>query len=88
MEVTAVFAFVASSLWNRKVSNGLHSSDRAHFEDLKNLVEVRPPGGDPLFITLRVETSRDHIPFTPLDELPLNIRHSPGIESSLVGGPK
>jgi ABC-type anion transport system duplicated permease subunit len=54
IEVTAVFAIFASSLWNRNVSDGLHSSDRAHLEDLKNLVEVRPPGGDPLFITLRV----------------------------------
>jgi hypothetical protein len=88
MEVTAVFAFIASSPWNRKVINGFHSSDRAHLEDLENLVEVRPPGGDPLYITLRVETSRDHTPFTPLDELPLNIRHGPGIDSSLVGGQK
>jgi hypothetical protein len=67
MEVTVVFALVASSLWNRRVINGLHSSDRAHLEDLKNLVEVRPPGGDPLFITLRMETPRNHIPFNPLD---------------------
>jgi hypothetical protein len=67
MEETAVFAFVVSSLWNRKVSNGPHSSDRAHLENLKNLVEVRPPGGDCLSITLPVKTSRDHIPFSPLD---------------------
>jgi hypothetical protein len=88
MEVTAVFAFVASSLWNLKVIDDLHSSDRAHLEDLKNLVEVRPPGGDCLFITLRVETSRDHTPLGPPHELPLDIRHNPGIQSSLVGGQK
>ena len=57
-----------------------HSSDRTHVKDLKNLIEVRPPGVDRLFITLRVETPRDHIPFAPLDQLPLDICHYPTIK--------
>jgi len=61
------FAFIASSFWKRKVSIGLYRNDETHVEDLKNLVEVQLPGGDRLFVVLRVETSRDHIPFTPLD---------------------
>jgi hypothetical protein len=34
-------------------------SDGTHVEDMKDPVEVQPPGGDRLFIILRVEKSRD-----------------------------
>ena len=56
----------ASSFWKRKVSAGLYSNDRTHVEGLKNLVEVRPPGSDRLFVAPRVEPSGDRIPFAPL----------------------
>jgi hypothetical protein len=44
-------------------------------------VEVQPPGGDRIFIILRVEKSREQIPFALLDDLPLDLRHGPAIES-------
>ena len=61
------FLFVASAFWEREVSDGHDSSHRTHVKDLESLVEVRPPGSDRLFIALRVQMPRDHIPFTPLD---------------------
>ena len=33
-----------------------------------------------------MDKSRDCIPFASLDRLPLNFRHSPAIDGSLVGG--
>ena len=57
---------VASSLCNLEVSTRLDSNDRTHVKDLKNLVEVQPPGGNLLSVVLRVEPSGDCIPFTPL----------------------
>ena len=48
-----------------------------HVKDAKNPVEVRPPVGDCLFIVLRVITSRDHVPFTPLNDVPLDLVHGP-----------
>jgi len=77
---------IASSFWNRKVSDGHHPSDRTHLEDLKDLVEVQPPGSNHLFVVIPVEKSRDRIPFTPLDELLVNIYHGPVIEGTLADG--
>jgi hypothetical protein len=77
----AASVLVASAFWEREVSNGHHSSDRTHFKDLKNPFDVQLPGGDRRFISLPVEIFREHIPFTPLDEPPLNICHCPAIES-------
>jgi hypothetical protein len=50
---------------------------------MKDPVEVRPPGGDRLFVALRMEKSRDRISFTPLDDLPLDLCHSPAIETTV-----
>jgi hypothetical protein len=36
----AASVLIASALWEPEVSNGYHSSDRAHFKDLKNTFEV------------------------------------------------
>ena len=58
-----------------------YKSDRTHVEDIENSVQVRPPGGDRLIITLRVETSRDRVSFTSLGDVPLDLGHSTGIES-------
>ena len=44
---------------------------------MKNPVEARPPGGDRLFLILRVVTSRDHIPFIPLDKILPDLVYSP-----------
>ena len=47
---------------------------------MKNLVEVQPPGSNRLFIVLRVITSRDRVPSTPLDDVSLDLVHSPDWE--------
>ena len=44
---------------------------------MTNSVEVQPPGNDRLFIVLRMVESRNRIPFTPLDNVPLNLGYSP-----------
>jgi hypothetical protein len=74
------------SLWKRRVSAGLYLNDETHNKDLKNLVEVQPPGGDCLLVILRAETPRNDVSFTPPDQLLLNCYHSPTFESSLVDG--
>jgi len=86
MVETVTPVFVVSSFWNRKVSRGLYSSDRTHVKDLKNLVEIRLPRGDRLFILLRVEMPGNCVPFTPLDQLHLNTCHSPAIEGISMDG--
>jgi len=58
-----------------------YENDGTYVKDVKDPVEVQPPGGDRLFIGLGVEESRERVPFTPLDGLALNICHSPVIES-------
>jgi len=58
-----------------------HKVDGTHIEDVKDPVEVQPPGGDHLLIILRVEMSRDCISLARLDEVPLYLGHSPAIES-------
>jgi hypothetical protein len=67
----------AGAFWERKVSNGHHPGDRTYVQDLKDLFEARPPGGDRLFVFSRVEGLRDYIPFIPLDQLPLYFCHCP-----------
>ena len=46
---------------------------------MKNPVEAQSPGGDRFFI-VRVEKSRDHILFAPLDNFPLDLGHSPAVQ--------
>jgi len=48
-----------------------------YVKDTKDPIEVQPPGGDRLFIILCVDKSRDHVPFTLLDDLPLNLHDGP-----------
>jgi len=54
--------------------------DGTHVKDTKNPVEVQLPGGDRLFVVLRVVTSRDRVPFSPLDDILLSLFHSPDRE--------
>ena len=48
--------------------------------------ETQPPGGNRLLVVLRVESSGDPTLLISLDELSLDIRHGPGVESTLEGG--
>ena len=79
---------VVSAFWGREVSNGHHPSDGTHVKDLKNLIQVQPPGGDRLFIFLCIEIARGRIPFNPLGDLLLNICYDPAVESILSSGSK
>ena len=63
----------------RKVGDDHTEVNRTYVEDSKNPGEVQPPGGDCLLIVLR-EESRDCTPFPPLDNLFLDLRHSPAIQ--------
>ena len=71
---------VNSQRWPRR-------GDGTHVEGVENPVEVQSPGGDRPLIILRVENSRDRIFFTPLDDAPLNLDHSPAIESLINESP-
>ena len=66
----------------------LYRSGRTHTEHVEDSDEFQPPGGNCLFIVLRVEMSREYVPFTPLDDAPLNIGHSPTIEGPVSGSPR
>jgi len=46
---------------------------------MKDPVEVHSPAGDRLPVALRVKKPRDYIPFTPLDDLPLDLHDSPAV---------
>ena len=54
-----------------------HRNNGTHVKDIKNPDEVQPPGGDRLLVALRMVMSRDHILFTPLDDVSLDRVHSP-----------
>jgi len=81
MAGTGGSVFTGSAFWEGEVNDGHHSNDRTHIKHLKDILEVQPPAGNRLFIFLRVEMPTDHVPFTPLAELPLDIRYGPAIES-------
>jgi len=85
---TAGIDFIASAFWEGEVSDSHRSSDRTHVKDPKNIFEAQPPGRNLLFTFLRVQAPRDPIPFTPLDEAPLNICHGPVIEGNMMDGPR
>ena len=81
MSETVTFVCIASSVWNWTVGN-VHAecrSHRTHVENVKDPVEVQPPARDCLFVVLCVEHPRDPISFAPLDNVPLDLSHSPAI---------
>ena len=55
--------------------------DGMYVEDVEDPVEVQPPGRNCPLIVLRVKNSRDRTLFTPLDDAPLDLGHSPTTES-------
>ena len=63
---------VGDQPWSRR-------SDGTYVEDVEDPVEVQPPGRDRPLIVLRMENPRDCISFTPLDDTPLDLCHSPAI---------
>ena len=65
-------------------------SDGAYVEDLKDPIEVRPPGRDSILIVLCVEMPRNSVSFSLLDDPLLDLRHSPEVrsEAPLVSFPQ
>lgn len=57
-------------------------NDRTCVKDTENLAQLRPPCSDCLFVILRVVTSGDCIPFTPLDNMLLYLSRGPSRELS------
>ena len=48
---------------------------------MDNPVQIRPPGSDRPIIALRVQTPRDRVSFTSLNDVSLDLGHGPVIES-------
>lgn len=67
----------------RKLSLGVNNqyeprkNDGTHVEDKEDPGKVRPPGSDCFLVVLRVDQPRSCIPFAPLDDFSLDLRHSP-----------
>ena len=51
---------------------------------MKYPIKVQPPGGDCIFVVLRVEEARGCVSFARLDDIHLDLGHSAMIEK-LVG---
>ena len=51
--------------------------NRTYVEDLKDPVEVLPPGRNRIFIALGVQDPRDNMTFIPIDDLLLDLGYSP-----------
>ena len=52
-------------------------SGGTHVKGTKDPIKVQPPGSNRFFIVFCMIASRDQIPFTPFDDVPLNLGHSP-----------
>ena len=83
--ISGTFApvFVANSVWKRKVRRSLRKNEGTHVEDTTNLVKIRFPSSDRIFIVC-IEGSEERIPFSTLDDTPLDFGHGAAIEI-LVG---
>ena len=54
--------------------------NRTHLKNMKDSIEIRPPGSNRGFVLLRVENTRDRISSVWFDGAPLNLRHGPAID--------
>ena len=70
---------IASVFWKQEVSNGRYSGDGTHVKDLKNLVQIRPTGGNLFLVALCMQMSRNPITFSLLGNIPFDLRHSPRV---------
>ena len=52
---------------------------------MKDPDKVIPPTGNLVLINLGAENSEDHVPFTLLDDIPLDLGHGAVIEASVIG---
>ena len=58
-------------------------TDRTHVEDVKDSNKVLLPSRNFVFVTLRMDESGNRIPFTLLDDLPLDLGHGAAIGISV-----
>ena len=49
---------------------------------MKDPIEILPPSGDRILVLLGMEDPRGHIPFSPLDNLALDVGHGSAIKTS------
>ena len=52
-----------------------------NLKDVNDPIKLRSPGGNCVFVFLRVENTRDKISFVRFNGTPLNLRHGPAIET-------
>ena len=56
-------------------------NDGTYIEDIEDPDEIQPPGYNSFLVVLRIEMSRNHVPLSLLDDLPLHLLHGPGVGS-------
>ena len=73
------FGLEVGDQWQHSSRNG-----GAHIEHMEDPTEIQIPSGDRILVTFRVEESRDRIPVSSFDDLPLDLRNGPTIENVVV----
>jgi len=74
------FGLEKSYRWSRLLS---YRNDRTHVKDMKNPLQIQLPGSNLFIVAHSAEISKDRISFTPFDDVPLDLIHSPTIKSSV-----
>ena len=69
--------FVAGVFLDWDVSNNRYPSDITHVKYLDDLVEVQPPRDNLFLIALCAKILRNQIPFSLLDDIPMDLRRNP-----------
>ena len=80
-----MWVFIANSVFVNEIVNprAPDGTYRTYIEDVEDPDKVMPPNRNIVLITLRVEQPGCHIPFTLLDNLPLDLGNSPAVETSV-----
>jgi hypothetical protein len=62
-------------------------SDETHIKNVKDPVEVQSPGGNHVFIVLRMEKTRNWVTVALFDDTPLDLRYGPAISTLSISCP-
>ena len=75
---TGVYRELSLEIDSRALSDT--SGEGTHVKDTTNFVELQPPGSNRIAVVLRMEGSRERIPFASFDYVTLDPSHDPAIE--------
>ena len=78
---TGVYRELSLEIESRALSDT--SGEGTHVKDKTNFIELQPPGSNGIVVVLRMEGSREHIPFASFDYVTLDPSHDPAIERSV-----